>query len=149
MHNVVTKKLSWPIIFVLLFSWSGIPRYASVVHAAAEPKAAELNKLADKMEKMFKALEAAQREIPRETFDPKAIVTKVGKDPRKLFEWVRDNTYLVPYQGALRGHIGLLMDRLGNSLDRALLLGELLNEAGHKVTRLANAHLSKAQAEEP
>ena len=41
---------------------------------------------------------------PRDTFDPQVIVDNVGKDPAKLFEWVRDNTYLVPYRGALRGY---------------------------------------------
>ena len=84
---------------------------------------------------------------PRDTFDPKAIVEKVGNDPAKLFEWVRDNTYWVPYRGSLRGPIGVLMDRLGNSLDRALLLAELLRTAGHQA-RLVCAELSEAQAKE-
>jgi hypothetical protein len=29
---------------------------------------------------------------PRDTFDPQVIVDNVGKDPAKLFEWVRDST---------------------------------------------------------
>ena len=72
---------------------------------------------------------AAEKEIPRDTFDPQAIIDKVGKDPNKLFEWVRDNTYWVPYRGMLRGHVGVLMDRVGSSLDRSLLLAELLRRA--------------------
>src|SRR5207237_10831197 len=115
--------------------------------AKKELTAEDLKKMADEMERAFKALEAAEKEIPRDSFDPKAIVEKVGKEPEKLFEWVRDKTYWVPYQGSLRGPIGVLMDRLGSSLDRALLLAELLRVAGHKV-RLAHAELSKEQARE-
>ena len=39
------------------------------------------------MEAAFKALECFEKEIPRDTFDPKAILDKVGRDPVKLFEW--------------------------------------------------------------
>ena len=115
--------------------------------AAAELGPEELKRMAEEMERAFKALEAAEKDIPRDTFDPKAIVEKVGNDPAKLFEWVRDNTYWVPYRGSLRGPIGVLMDRLGNSLDRALLLAELLRTAGHQA-RLVCAELSEAQAKE-
>lgn len=104
----------------------------------------ERNEAAAKMEKLFDALEEVVEEIPRDTFDPQAIVDKVGSEPEALFRWVRDNTFLVPYEGTLRGPIGVLMDRMGNSLDRALLLYELLNLAGHEA-RLARGALSKEQ----
>ena len=71
----------------------------------------------------------------------------MGRDPDKLFSWVRDNTYWVPYQGCLRGPIGVLMDRLGSSLDRALLLAELLRLSGQNV-RLAHAQLPEQTAQE-
>jgi hypothetical protein len=145
MHKLVSKDLCWLMSFVLLVTWSGLPSL-DVTQAAPQPGTAELHRMAERLEKMFEALEAAQREIPRDTFDLKAIVEKVGRDPQKLFAWVRDHTYLVPYRGALRGWQGVLMDRLGNSLDRALLLEELLYEAGYKEARLAYARLSKEQA---
>ena len=62
----------------------------------------------------------------------------------KLFEWVRDETYLIPYSGQLRGPAGVLMDRVGNSLDRALLLHALLRAAGQNV-RLAKGTLTDEQ----
>lgn len=103
--------------------------------------------IADGLEKLFQALEEAERQIPRDTFDPQAIIDKVGRDPEKLFKWVRDNTYLVPYRGVLRGETGVLMDRLGNSLDRAMLLYSLLRSAGHTV-QLAHGTLTEKQAKE-
>jgi hypothetical protein len=58
---------------------------------------------------------------------------------------VRENTFWVPYRGLLRGSAGVLMDRLGNSLDRAALLAMLLKQTGQPV-RLAHGSLSPAQA---
>jgi len=94
----------------------------------------------------FQALEDAMRQLPRETFDPAAIVQKVGNDPAALFDWVRDHTCWVPYRGSLREDKGVLMDRVGNSLDRALLLAALLKGSGHEV-RLSHAQLDAGLAE--
>jgi hypothetical protein len=105
----------------------------------------ELNQLANKMDRYFQALEEAVQTIPRDTFDPQAIVDKVGKNPEDLFKWVRDSTFFVPYQGVLRGPTGVLMDRMGNSLDRVLLLGELIKLAGYKI-RIAHGHFSQEEA---
>lgn len=100
---------------------------------------------AKRLENAFAALEDVIQRIPRETFDPEAIIQKAGSDAIKLFEWVRDETCLIPYQGSLRGPVGVLMDRRGNSLDRALLLCELLRLAGYEA-RLARLHLSEEEA---
>ena len=102
---------------------------------------------ADKLGKLFPQLEQAERQIPRDTFDLQAVIDKVGKDPQKLFEWVRDNTYFVPYRGLLRGDKGVLMDRLGNSLDRAMLLYAMLRNVGQPV-RLAHGTLTEGQAQD-
>lgn len=99
-----------------------------------------------RLDQLFTSLEAAGREIPKETFDTTAIVANVGNDPARLLEWVREHTYWVPYRGVLRGPAGLLMDRTGNSLDSALLLAELLRVTGRNV-RLANARLPEAEAD--
>jgi hypothetical protein len=93
----------------------------------------------------MQALATVMAEIPRDTFDVSTLAGKVGSDPMTLTAWVRDNTYWVPYSGALRGPRGVLMDRLGSSLDRSLLLAELLTDAGHSV-RLATRTLSDAAA---
>ena len=147
MRNKILKNICWAMVFILFISWSGIPQNAAYAQKTARLNEEQRKSAIEKLEKLFDALEEAAKEIPRDTFDPQAIVDKVGKDPIKLFEWVRDNTYLVPYRGTLRGPIGVLMDRLGNSLDRALLLHELLHLAGHNA-RLAHGVLSERQAKE-
>jgi hypothetical protein len=91
------------------------------------------------------ALQAYDATAPRDSYDPQTVVDQVGHDPVKLFAWVRDNTELIPYRGVLRGPVGVLMDRTGSSLDRALLLARLEQIAGQQV-RLAQAQLTETQA---
>lgn len=97
------------------------------------------------LDNSLRAFEDAEKEAPRDRWDPDYIVAQLGKDPQTLFDWVRTNTTWIPYRGELRGPVGVLMDREGNSLDRALLLATLLEKAGHRV-RLAHAQLPRAQA---
>jgi hypothetical protein len=104
-----------------------------------------IKEASSKLERMFQSLEKEKKDFPRDTFDPEWIVEKMNRDPVKLFDWVHDNTFLVPYYGLLRGPQGVLMDRLGNSLDRAMLLYWMLKEAGLR-TRLAHGNLSEKQA---
>src|SRR2546430_17737840 len=94
-------------IVTLHVAWSGHPKVLSAQNrpgtaAASNPPAAEqLKHLADEMAHAFAALEAAEKQIPRDTFDPAVIVDQVGRDPMKLLEWVRKNTFWVPYRGVL------------------------------------------------
>lgn len=141
-------------VVVLVLTWSG-----GLEHAAAQPAGApgpgagpatgaprlDRKQAAEAVNRLLKVLEAADKEVPRETFDPRAVIDQVGREPAKLFEWVRDNTHWVPYHGALRGPRGVLMDRVGSSLDRALLLAELLRGAGH-AARLSRTTLTEEQA---
>src|SRR5688572_24688509 len=83
--------------------------------------------------------------LPRKEFEPAALASSLGKDPNAHFEWVRDHTSWAPYRGLLRGPQGVMLDRVGSNLDRAVLLGDLLRRAGHTV-RLARAQLSESQA---
>lgn len=93
------------------------------------------------LENSFRAIEDGLRESPRDRWDPEYVVQQVGNDPDHLFDWVRDNTSWIPYRGVLRGAAGVLNDRLGNSLDRAVLLATLLQKADRDV-RLAQRELS-------
>lgn len=102
--------------------------------------------VAREFERSLLAIEDGVRDMSRDTFDPQYVVDQVGVEPQKLFDWVKSNVAWVPYEGSLRGPRGAMMDRMGNSLDRALLLAELLRLAGSEV-RLAHAKLSPDQVE--
>jgi hypothetical protein len=110
------------------------------VTQTAEARAAA----AEQFDRSVNAIADAARQAPRDRFDVQWVVNHVGADPVKLFEWVRDQTAWVPYRGVLRGEAGVLMDRLGNSLDRALLLAALLKASGQPV-RLAHGTIAAAE----
>lgn len=91
---------------------------------------------------------AAHAELSRPGADPSDITSKadaLGRDPQKIFEFIRDQVALEPYAGVLRGARGSLMAGAGNSLDRALLAQELLKISGIE-HRLIVGKLSDTQA---
>ena len=107
-----------------------------------------LNQISFKLENLFQEFENSVSNSKKEISSAQRIMSDIGKDsPEKLFGWVRDNTFFIPYQGSLRGSEGVLIDRLGNSLDRAILLHKLLKLAGYN-TRLANGRLTSEQSKE-
>ena len=97
--------------------------------------------------RLVDAIAASARILPREEFDVAARAKALNNDPSRIFDWVRDQTWWAPYRGLLRGSKGVMLDRVGSSLDRAILLGDLLKQSGLGV-RLARAQLSESRARE-
>lgn len=126
-------------------AWTAEPDPLALAQAAAVADTAALVANKPPVLGVIDAVVAAHRAASREAWDPAAVVAAVGRDRAKLFAWVRDRTALVPYRGSLRGAVGVMMDRVGNSLDRSLLLAELLTQAGLEV-RLASAQLDAGLA---
>ncbi|MGF1626741.1 MAG: hypothetical protein ACFCVH_17810 [Alphaproteobacteria bacterium] len=106
----------------------------------------EAHALADSLEGIAEVLDSLRRDAPRDRFDPLAVLQPAGVSIEALTAWVEREIALVPYRGSLRGARGTLMDRYANSLDRALLLAELLTHVGYDA-RLARATLEPAVAE--
>lgn len=127
-----TRVLHCVLTLLMVVSWSGATR-AAQAPAAGEPTAKGLDDARASLEATYKLIEAVDADLSRQNFDPKAAVEAIGRDPEKLLAWVRQNTEWVPYRGALRGPLGVLQDRCGGSLDRSLLLAELLTLAGREV----------------
>jgi hypothetical protein len=93
----------------------------------------------------LRALQDGENTAPRDHWDPRYVEAQLGRDPARTFAWVRDHTYWIPYHGILRGPVGVLMDRQGDSLDRALLLATMLKDEGQTV-RLAHGTIPAPQA---
>lgn len=129
----------------LIFLLIALSIYAPVTQAedTAPANAAAITQLTQ----LLNALQAAEKTIPRDSFETSAVLPHTELTPESLSTWVRDNTWLIPYNGALRDAQGVLMDRVGNSLDRALLLQAMLRELGYD-TRLAQSTLTEAQAKQ-
>ncbi|MBD3894792.1 hypothetical protein IEI94_02860 [Halomonas sp. ML-15] len=102
--------------------------------------------LEQRVQNLDRNVRDAYHDLPWETLRVAEAQQAVSSRPEALFEWVRDETRWLPYAGELRGAQGVMQDRMGSSLDRALLLAALMEEAGHTV-RLARAALSGAARE--
>ena len=152
-HDMPCRLCRLVFTIVVGLAWAGLGNRAvaetgpSANTGATDPTPEQLRAAADQVEQTIQQFEAVDRELPRDSFDPQAIVNRVGRDPGKLAAWVRDHTSWVGYRGVLRGPVGVLMDRLGNSLDRSLLLARLL-QLSSVTARLAHASLAEPIAKE-
>ena len=79
--------------------------------------------------------------------DVEALNGLVQKTPSAMLAYVRDEIRNEIYSGALRGPIGTLWSGAGNSVDKSLLLCELLRRAGLPC-RYARARISPEQGTE-
>lgn len=95
----------------------------------------------------LQAIEQGDKELPRDRWDPTYLAEALGREPERIFAWVQANTFWVPYRGVLRGPVGVLMDRMGSSLDRALLLGAMLRHT-NRAARLAHGSIAAERAVE-
>lgn len=136
-----------------LYEWAAADGFAPAQDAlggalptdSGVPADLDASALAAILEDMATALDAQAASLPQTGSDPAAVLAEAGTSIAALTGWVGREVALVPYRGTLRGARGALMDRHGNSLDRALLLAGLLTSAGHEV-RLAHTLLEMPAA---
>jgi hypothetical protein len=102
--------------------------------------------VSERLNRMYAALDVVNSKIDRSLFEIDALADRLGSDPAAIFHFVRDEIRYEPYVGVLRGPLGTLLCRAGNSLDRSLLLAALLQKAG-LTTQIANGQLSSQQAQ--
>lgn len=140
-----------------LYEWAAADGYAPAVAAisrldssastkSASWPAAERDELGAEMAAAAGAMRRYADALPADPADPLTVLSLTGTDPDAILQWVSKNTRLVAYNGSLRGASGVLADRTGSSLDRALALAKLLTQAGQDA-RLAHGTLSDQQAE--
>ena len=88
-------------------------------------------------------LDYVELSLDHSVFQPQALAERLGPDPDMIARFMQTQIALRPYWGILRGARGVLIDRLGNSLDRSVLATELLKLTGFE-TRLGHFILSDA-----
>ena len=86
----------------------------------------DLEKELKRLDDFMSRVDRIEGLIDRSAFDVEALRQKLGHDPEKIFDFVRDRIGYQAYKGVLRGAQGTLLEGRGNSLDQTLLLLHLL-----------------------
>lgn len=142
LKTVLQKTLRTGMAASMVFVWYLAP----ALKASAATDQERALDFASQVKSSMQAIEDGDRDAPRDRWDPQYIVDTVGIEPDDLTRWVQNMVRWMPYRGSLRGAEGVLMDRVGNSLDQSLLLVSLLKIAGHDV-RLAHSNLTPPTVE--
>ena len=130
---------------LLLASTLAAPSLASDVPGLTSIEPDELDPIVAKIEEAAALAKEELAALRSDRLEAGMVLQQTGTDPLAIRDWVAEHTSSLPYQGVLRGAGGVLMDRSGNSLDRSLLLTDLLGQAGYDV-RLAHETLSADDA---
>lgn len=94
------------------------------------------------------AADLAATEEVQLTEEIRALSASLGNDPRRIYEWVKNEVEFVPTFGAIQGSQATLEARRGNAMDTASLLIALLRAAGvpaRYVLGVANAPGAEAR----
>ncbi len=92
------------------------------------------------------AFSELRQDLDRTTFDFEALSFELAfEDAEGIIGAVRERIAFEQYRGVMRGQQGTLIDGAGNAYDQALLLANLLNNAGYEA-RIAIGELDGEQA---
>ncbi len=85
-----------------------------------------------------------RKNVNRSAFDLDTLLETLDYDHQNIVSFVRDRIAYEAYEGLLRGPRGTLMSQAGNTLDQAVLLAKLLNDAGYDA-RVVRGKLAEAE----
>jgi hypothetical protein len=85
----------------------------------------------DSIDKLYKASQRQAPLVDRAQFELEALLEKRDYDADSIVAFVSQHIAVDIYPGTLRGPLGTLTGRAGNSLDQALLTATLLRDAGY------------------
>lgn len=122
------RSLLLPVLFAGFLVPLGATQEGEGQKAPGEPLAR-----GEVAERFFRGIRRALQATPRDHWAVDAVHASLQPEPAAALDWVVQHTGWVPYEGILRGPKGVLMDRLGNDWDRALLLAALCEESGWPV----------------
>lgn len=140
--KVMTKFLAWLGLSALIVQ-SGPVALAQGV--ALSDRQHTFSQIVDAFNEMEPTLAYMRAQVDKTVFDPSALKEKIGGDIVQAFDFIQQEVAYIPYRGALKGHQGVLVERAGNALDRALLLAYLLEQSGREI-RITETALDRDDA---
>lgn len=100
---------------------------------------------ANRLRAVSQSLEVLQREIPAHYLSPEALAENQDYEPEKIIGWIKQNIQYQPSPGYQLTPQSALRTATGNALEQAVLLQNVLVQAGLEV-RLARTTLEHDQA---
>lgn len=101
--------------------------------------------ISEPLDRFYAGVEALIKATDTTRFDVESLASKLGPNPDAMLDFVQREIVFEPYTGSLRGPHATLAGGAANSLDRSLLLAELLKRSGFKA-EIARAQLSEKMA---
>ncbi|MGA7689284.1 MAG: hypothetical protein WCA29_08640, partial [Jiangellales bacterium] len=126
----IRHKLALLAVLIAVVALPAVSQAQSTDDGAITTGDADADALIAEIERVNADMVAARGQFRSDRLDPDVLLDVTGREPDDILEWVASETRWLPYEGALRGGRGVLMDRSGSSLDRALLLADLLERTG-------------------
>lgn len=86
-----------------------------------------------------------RKSLDRTAFDFDALLESLDHDAARIIEFSKRDIAFEQYPGVLRGPLGTLFSRAGNSIDQSMFLAKLLRDAGYDA-RIAWVRLDDSKA---
>lgn len=112
---------------------------------AAQMSTAEQADSVERLKTIAKTLQEMQQQIPQHHLSPEALAEKNDYEPEQIVAWIKQNIQFTPSPGYQLAPQSALQAATGNALEQALLLQNVLVQAGLEV-RLVKATLDEGQA---
>ncbi len=144
-QSVLRKIVAYLVILSLTFA--PLAAYPAPDTATKDPENTtdQKYKLAlSRLDEFMRLVTQLRSHIDKSQFETGALLEKLDFDVDKIIKFVTNDINFEQYAGLLRGAQGTLMSRAGNSLDQAVLLATLLNDAAYE-SRVVRGELNRTQ----
>lgn len=135
---MMRRALAWTLALMLNVN------HSAAVEAGSGSEA-DYRRAMDRLDSYIALVRELRGHIDRSQFELDARLDALDYDEQQILEFVSEQIHYELYPGLLRGAEGTLRSRAGNSLDQAVLLARLLEDAGFDA-RIARGLLSEGQA---
>jgi len=124
---------------------SGAGSLSNAANIAGEKLSVPLDERLAALDQMAAFTKEYQSHFEQLNFDLKKNLDALNYEASTIIEFVKSGIGFEQYPGVLRGPLGTLLSRSGNSIDQSLLLAKLLRDAGYDA-RIVGGGLSVEQA---
>lgn len=137
--GIIKRTVSYLVTLSLIFS--PLSAYPSALITDSDQ---EYEQAKSRLDEFMRLTSQLRSHIDRSQFELGALLEKLNFDADEIIRFLKEDIAFEQYPGLLRGAQGTLMSRAGNTLDQAVLLASLLNDAAYE-SRILKGELNTSQ----